>query len=619
MKGTIREKLALPENVQKYLIGTLYDISVDDSNNKDNGKVKDDNEISNKWVEERLAEAGFIEKTTETNYPKKVHEHVVLSKTEAINLDNIAASYAATLRREDPMRANVTLSTVDAFYTNEKGTSYFIEFKNGKWEKGDIKGKVFESRALLDDIKVLDKYAIVTSNREKDSEEVENLNLSEKFKAYCGLDGSADFYKKHVQLLVVYSGKEHAIKSYIALCEKRDNYEQIERRLQKADFPFLRKILIKSPKVDFGYETINCLAKLLITTDSKEDNFMRFSETMTMLERMNGIEENDKKIKKACEQLDRHPELMKLIYDKMYKGDKKAERFLKQCGKKETLNPQIFLQIAAKMSVREGRSLEFGKKDDFNIIIEIVEHSETVKEKKFCEIIEGLYKEIEGVLPELEIQKESICDANFTNLKTLAEQGDYEEFIKRTCFIYRMIYDNSVKETEEKYKIELLKNICGIEEDFANRLAKASEGKEKVFTHMVLLWNYLYKDSSIRDDVEKDIYVHMVRQIEYLYALNNGHRDKQKYGPFAKRINNKTKHLKGEDKQKKIIEEAKKIESEIMKGKGIHEIMPLQGIIKLTISGEERKIRELRAILKGTVLLDVRGCKAVDFSEAQLQ
>lgn len=67
------------------------------------------------------------------------------------------------------------------------------------------------------------------------------------------------------------------------------------------------------------------------------------------------------------------------------------------------------------------------------------------------------------------------------------------------------------------------------------------------------------------------------------------------------------------------MSEAEKIKSDIVKGKAIYEIMPLQKIVDITISQEEKEIRKLQAGLKGTVLLDVCGCKAVDFTEALLQ
>lgn len=603
MKEIIREKLALPEEVQKYLIGTFYDISIDDGGGH---KI----EILDEWMEDRLAEAGFIEKTTVDKYPKEAYEHMVLSREEAINLDNIAASYAETLQTIDPMRANSTLSTVDAFYTDENNRSYFIEFKNGDWKEKEIKGKVFESRALLDDITVLDKYAIITSNREKVKKEIKNLNLSEKLKVYCGLDDNANFYKKQVQLLVVYSNGSNIVREYVRLCQKRDKYDWIEQKLLDENFKALRQKEVQANKVQFGHEMINRLAMLLITANSVNQNFEYYLKIMTMLERMEKLEQNSKEIKKLCEQLNQYPKLVKVLYVKMYGNNKATEQ----------VNAWKLLEMAIKVSAHKSKKLELEQGDDYNIIKEIAKHTQTNKEKSFSEIMIELYKEIGDVLPEFEVQKNVICDENFTNLKMLLEQERHEEFLKRNCFIYQIMHVTKMEETEKDIKVEMLKNICGMDEMLAEKIARLTANKEKLFMRIVILWNYLYKDRSIRNDIREDSYIHITRQMKYLNELQqHGSAGIQKYGVFAEKIKDKVRYLTGEEKKKRMMSEAEKIKSDIVKGKAIYEIMPLQKIVDITISQEEKEIRKLQAGLKGTVLLDVCGCKAVDFTEALLQ
>lgn len=122
MKNRICTKLQLPDEIEKYFIGTFYDISVDDGG-------KNVIEVLDEETEEHMISAGLIRDICEGEYPKKIVQHMVLSDEKALNLDNLAASYAATQQYVDCMRQNCMLSTVDALYVDAKKECYFIEFK----------------------------------------------------------------------------------------------------------------------------------------------------------------------------------------------------------------------------------------------------------------------------------------------------------------------------------------------------------------------------------------------------------------------------------------------------------------------------------------------------------
>ena len=96
MDKNIAQILSLPEEAEKILIGTLYDISVDDGKNNDLN-------IPDEWTLERFMEAGLTRDIQEEmgfiQYPCKINERVVLSEELALNLDNIAVSYQATKKQ----------------------------------------------------------------------------------------------------------------------------------------------------------------------------------------------------------------------------------------------------------------------------------------------------------------------------------------------------------------------------------------------------------------------------------------------------------------------------------------------------------------------------------------
>ena len=147
---------------------------------------------------------------------------MVLSDEKALNLDNLAASYAATQQYVDCMRQNCMLSTVDALYVDAKKECYFIEFKNGEWTENDISKKVYESKTLLKNLQLMDVEAVITDNRTTDKKKVDNLYISERIANYSGIDGTDEFYKKKVYLVVVYNEGKKVAEEYAKFCSKRD-------------------------------------------------------------------------------------------------------------------------------------------------------------------------------------------------------------------------------------------------------------------------------------------------------------------------------------------------------------------------------------------------------------
>ena len=135
----ILEDLGLSPEVEKYLVSTFKELSVDDCS-------RNDIELKNEWELERFEEAGFIDKTEDEykEFPFKVHQYVVTSQVKAIDLDNVAASYNATIRERDILRTNECIGSTDALYINNDKIDncwYLIEFKNGEWDYKDIKEK----------------------------------------------------------------------------------------------------------------------------------------------------------------------------------------------------------------------------------------------------------------------------------------------------------------------------------------------------------------------------------------------------------------------------------------------------------------------------------------------
>ncbi len=611
MGKNIRERLPLPEQVAEYLINTFYDISVDDGGGHDI-------EITDQWMEERFVAAGLIEKTNENYYPKKISEHMVLSREEALNLDNVAVSYAATLRKSDCMRENTTLHTTDAFYVNEEGACSFIEFKNGAWKKGEIKKKVYESIVLLNNLQELDKKAVITGNRTKASIETSNLQLSQKMKAYCGLDGTVDFYKKNVQLIVVYSEKKNIAREYQKLCQKKNEYMWMENKLCEVDCSFLRRDIEENDLLGFGYGMINKIARLLLSANSANRNLDKFTAIMKMLDRMKAIEQGDKGIKDVCQRLNEFPEFIEYLYHQMYEGNGRAETFRDKYGD-SSLTAETFMKIAAKMSVeRLHVEKEKQEKDDYETVFELVNGLKSTQPNKFYNALNEVWITENDMPTEVTELKKVISASSFLDLCQLLKQKQFEEVVKRSIFIKRVVAAHDEQEIESKNKTALLINLCGMEQSTAEKIVQLTDNKMRLFSVILAFWSYLHDCINIREIVQHDSYRHVWRQAGYLKELNQGHKENQKYGRFVSRIKNKTKHLSGTKKLERVMEEIEKIRHEIVEGKAFQEIVPIQSILLLTVSEDDRNVRTLQTELVGAVLRDVKGCRAIDFEELRL-
>ncbi len=607
METEIRKGLQLPENVEKYLIGTFYDICVDDG-----GKHKI--QIADKWMEKRLAEAGFIKTTgTAKCYPMEVDEHMVLSEEEAVNLDNVAASYAATLSRVDCMRENAILSTTDAFFRNTEGNCYLIEFKNGDWKKEDIKQKVYESRTLLDNLKELDEQAVITGNRRSEKVEVNELRLSDKMHTYFGIDGTNAFYKEKVQLLVVYSGGLNIVRKYQLLCSRKDRYSWMQEKLDEFGVGRIERKIKGEEQLQFGYSAINKLGALLLSADSANRNVDRFDAVIQMFDRIEEIEQRKPKQKKICEVLDTYPGMINYLYHRLYDGEKKANCYINdKC--KGVLNTDNFLKLTAYMSLEKMFvDVDRQEKDDFTVVEEFISKlSDSVKDK-FLANINEIWSENRKLPEKIVREKKLFAEDSFCDMEQLLKNENYEEAVRRSIFIRRVASAHEMKKFEDDTDCALIKNICKVEPKDAEQVVQATKDNTKHRMILFAIWSYLCDEADIRETVPNDSYRHILRQMKYLEELES-----EKYGRFVARINDKTKHLLGEEKKQRVNGEKEKIRQEIISGKELREMLALQMMVAYTISNEDGKIRKLKTELAGAVLKGVTGCKAIDFAKIRL-
>ena len=101
-----------------------------------------------------------------------------------------------------------------------------------------------------------------------------------------------------------------------------------------------------------------------------------------------------------------------------------------------------------------------------------------------------------------------------------------------------------------------------------------------------------------------------MRQLEYMKDINLRSGDKR-FGQFAMPLSDKL----AQNGEEKIYFEAmlEKIKGKIIKGNHIQEIFPIYFAKRKTIDEEEHKLRNLATRVKGTILYDVQGRKAMDF------
>lgn len=601
MKNRICTELHLPDEIEKYFIGTFYDISVDDGG-------KNVIEVSDAETEERMISAGLIRDICEGEYPKKIVQHMVLSDEKALNLDNLAASYAATQQYVDCMRQNCMLSTVDALYVDAKKECYFIEFKNGEWKENDISKKVYESKTLLKNLQLMDVEAVITDNRTTDKKKVDNLYISERIANYSGIDGTDEFYKKKVYLVVVYNEGKKDAEEYAKFCSKRENYEWMDQKLSEMEIKWLPKEVFDKDKINFGYEHINQLANLILTHDSANQNMEKYKAIEKMLDRISDIEKRNKS-NKIIDRLNKYSEFLKYIFDNMYSND--ADKKFMDTKYQNIINAENLLKFASKKSAEQILLRESRRgKDDYECICELVEEWNDKDKEKF-EANTQFLREWKGcrllkMLPE----SPEIYASNFTDIGTLIEKGEYQEAVRRHIFIKRVLQDHHEK-IDDETKARLAENIYHLDKDTANELARQSGNCIGYYFAVLALLDYQSQDVSIKEEIPYDRYQYIKRQIDYLNQLSR----KEDYGVFTKRINSKSYGKYGDEKRAAVSREAENIRKEILEGLDLKHMIPTEYMANLSISNNSKKISKLKTKLENAELYKVLGWKAADFDK----
>lgn len=601
MKNRICTELQLPDEIEKYFIGTFYDISVDDGG-------KNVIEVSDEETEEHMISAGLIRDICEGEYPKKIVQHMVLSDEKALNLDNLAASYAATQQYVDCMRQNCMLSTVDALYVDAKKECYFIEFKNGEWTENDISKKVYESKTLLKNLQLMDVEAVITDNRTTDKKKVNNLYISEKIANYSGIDGTDEFYRKKFYLVVVYNEGEKVAEEYAKFCSKRENYEWMDQKLSEMEIKWLPKEVFDKDKINFGYEHINRLANLILTHDSANQNMEKYKAIEKMLDRISDIEKRSKS-NKIIDRLNKYPEFLKYIFDNMYSND--ADKKFMDTKYQNIINAENLLKFASKKSAEQILLRESRRgKDDYECICELMEEWNDKDKEKFEADMQFLREwkdcRLLKMLPELP----EIYASNFTDIGTLIEKGEYQEAVRRHIFIKRVLQDHH-EGIDDETKARLAETIYHLDKDTANELARQSGNCIGYYFAMLALLDYQSQDVSIKEEIPYDRYQYIKRQIDYLNQLSG----KENYGVFAKRINPRCYRIHGDEKRAAVSREVEKIRNEILAGWDLKHIIPTEYMAILSISNNSKKISKLKTKLENAELYRVLGWKAADFDK----
>ena len=73
------------------------------------------------------------------------------SMLDAVNFDAVKNKYIEQLTKQG-IKISDTPKSNDAFFVSGDGYMYFIEFKNGKIDNGEVRTKIFDSLLILTDI-----------------------------------------------------------------------------------------------------------------------------------------------------------------------------------------------------------------------------------------------------------------------------------------------------------------------------------------------------------------------------------------------------------------------------------------------------------------------------------
>lgn len=608
MSSNVSEKLNLSDEIEEYLVSTFMNLSVDDSNNSDIL-------LEDKWVVERFVEAELINSSILENvaYPLRVHEYVVTSQEKAINFDNIATSYNATMKERDIFRTNECVGSTDALYIkgdNEKSTWYLIEFKNGDWDYNGIRDKIYDSITLLNNINELDKHCIIKNNREKTRIAIENLNISDNLIKHYGFEATAKFYKEHVKMIVVSSGTKHIAKEYKKLCDLRDFYKEINDILLSMDLK-LKKA--KKYNFNFGYDTINNLANLLITSNSANNAKIKYDSIMKMLDRV-----LLKKSQQLLNVFNKSYELNEYLFDKFYNSNKIVSQYKENICNGKKINSDSMIHIFARgalknISYENTLGYKDNLKDDYEFLESICDiYNLSSKDKrKIQKKINDIINKCDGIVCDRQ-SVQVIFSEEFFDLDKLIENNNFDELVKRVIFIEKILSQKSSGLIEMQSIEKLLINIVNMNEQKASMLARVELKDMKEIYDCVALWQYLYGDISTEDSVRNDNYMKLIQQAKLIYMLSN---NKEIYGGvFHSRIENAVNKCKEEDKRLARDKEVKVIKELLEDGTDIKNILPLQIAINMTVDKNFENIKRLKTMFKGSVLKDVDYCYGIDFN-----
>lgn len=599
------------QKIRDYLMDTFYNMCVDDGHGHDI-------QLEDAWMEERFVEAGLIEASASTGkkqYPKPVHEHMVLSHTEALNLDSVAASYSATLKKNDPLLNNFTRSTVDSLITmrdDEKKWTYFIEFKNGKWETDEVYRKITDSIFLLNDLEKMDRSAVLTDNRTKVKYDVQNLELSRFYEEYAGFDGTSNFYKNNAVFVLVSGKDENCFRNFAELCKRKSDYAYMNFVLEEIAFDVLKKA--SAGKYNFGFEYINRLAFMILNANSTNKYMIHYKNILKLFQRLESVKYPDKSNRYIIELLEKYPEIMQFLKELLYKDYRKYDNLMKIFRNLGYTEAKCFLCVAAVCSVQPAK----GKRmtDDYKILCNMGDMISGLKNDDYKKYIEKLKEMVQSYSFHLKKELlEEISNENFCEINSLLKEEKWEEAVKRVLFMLRIYASHSMGDLGDvNEKIgDLISNIYGNDLIFENtspqQLKKMLQQDSEVLMMAAAILSYLQEDIELRDEPWND-YVHMVRQLEYLRDVKS-RKGNNRFGQFAAPLSEWLERNKADQMALKTLLD--NIEQKIIKGKSIQEIFPMYFVQKETIEEDYQKLRNLAAKVKGKILNDVQGVKAMDF------
>lgn len=610
----ILEDLGLSPEVEKYLVSTFKELSVDDCS-------KNDIELKNEWELERFEEAGFIYKTKneDKEYPYKVHQYVVTSQVKAIDLDNVAASYNATIREKDILRTNECIGSTDALYINNDKIDncwYLIEFKNGEWDCDGIRKKMYDSITLLNNIYELDQHAILTSNRSKNMTVIDNLNLAENLSKNYGFEATAAFYKKRVKMLIVISGNKKIIKRYMDLCRNKDNYQKMEGILTHIDLKLSRYNRLK---FNFGYDTINALANMLITANSANKGIIKYDGIMCIINRL-----SDMKLSKRIEEvLNINSGFISYLYNVIYADNKAIEQYKNKICKDEYITSENMRYIVAKASVRQityDSKFSYNRhvEDDYQLLCDIADIY-NLTDKQYSNFRDELNSILSKYADFIDIYgRKRLMEDNFCDFNKLLIGEEFEEALKRIVLVKRILSKRSDKFIGNDAVKKLLISIAGMDEQKACMISELCNKDMAAIYRLVAIWEYLYSGSLNGLQIRNGCYIRIIRQAKLIEMLNEDDETKSnkvKYGIFNTRIEQIINRCKIEDRQKAVNCEIKRIREALENGTEIVNILPLQMAVDMSIDKNVQITRRLKTMYKGSVLKDIDYCYGIDFED----